>query len=365
MHRSWLQSERAQSEHDRRYLACLARHGPSVSGAPNGSPRVATDGLSRALVEETLPGDGEVQDEEFPFDARTDRSAIVDALRCRGRPDPSRTGSKPFEVDFEAPGLERCMIDLAKVEAETGGRMRLKLGVLALMCLAVGMFTAGTEAASRETFRCQGQAATMVGKPGPDRIVGTSRADVIVARGGADIINGGGGDDLICAGSGDDTVNGGGGSDRIYGEANDDQLTGGPGVDILNGGFGSDLCSLGDEHSACEREPGVAPFRIREGVYSTSYGKMRFDQTGTSVTAAYTVEDGRIPDGVLDFRTRKLVGHWIEPSSARNCGALRNGTAYWGRLEFTFSEDGTSYSGVWGYCDEKPTRGWTATWESR
>ena len=82
---------------------------------------------------------------------------------------------------------------------------------------------------------------------------------------------------------------------------------------------------------------------------------MRFNQAGTSVTAAYTGEDGVIPDGVLDFRSRKLVGHWVEPRSARNCGVKRGGTTYWGRLEFTFSEDGASYDGVWGYCDEKPT----------
>ena len=159
-------------------------------------------------------------------------------------------------------------------------------------------------------------------------------------------------------------VNGGSGTDRIFGEAGNDELTGGPGVDILNGGPGSDLCTLGDEHSACEREPGVEPFLIREGVYKTSYGLMRFNQAGTSVTAAYTGEDGVIPDGVLDFRSRKLVGHWVEPRSARNCGVKRGGTTYWGRLEFTFSEDGASYDGVWGYCDEKPTRRWTATWVS-
>jgi hypothetical protein len=243
--------------------------------------------------------------------------------------------------------------------------MRLKLVLMAVaLAAAVAIGVTGTQAAPQLKFRCQGKVATIVGKPGPDKIVGTSGADVIVARGGADTVNGGGGSDLICAGTGNDTVNGGSGADVVLGEAGDDSLTGGPGLDLLNGGPGNDLCSVGDEHKACEREPGVEPFLIREGIYKTTYGDMRFSQTGTNVTAAYTGEDGTIPDGELDFRTRNLVGRWSEPSSAKNCGVKWNGTPYWGRLVFTFSEDGSSYTGVWGYCDEKPTRAWTGTWTS-
>lgn len=243
--------------------------------------------------------------------------------------------------------------------------MRLRLGlVTAGVAAAVAFGVAGTHAASQLTLRCQGELATIVGKPGPDKIVGTSRADVIVARGGADIIDSGGGNDLICAGAGNDTVDAGSGADIVLGEAGDDSLTGGPGLDMLNGGHGNDLCAVGDEHKACEREPGVGPFLIREGVYKTTYGEMRFSQTGTNVTAAYTGEDGTIPDGELDFRTRKLVGRWSEPRSAKDCGVTWNGTPYWGRLVFTFSDDGSSYTGVWGYCDEKPTRAWTGTWTS-
>ena len=122
---------------------------------------------------------------------------------------------------------------------------------------------------------------------------------------------------------------------------------------------------FGDAHADCEREPGAAAFVIRDGVYKTTYGNMRFDQEGTSITAAYTGEDGEIPDGVLDYRTRTLVGHWIEPSAAQKCSVQQGGTFYWGQLRFTFSADGTTYKGVWGYCDEKPTRGWTATWISK
>ena len=55
---------------------------------------------------------------------------------------------------------------------------------------------------------------------------------------------------------------------------------------------------------------------------------MRFNQEGTSVTAAYMREDGEIPDGVLSYKDPGvLVGHWIEPSSARKCAVPVGGTS--------------------------------------
>ena len=237
-------------------------------------------------------------------------------------------------------------------------------------CLAFCVFTALAAfaisgASGAANLHCGGKVATIVGKPGADKLIGTNGADVIFAGGGNDTISGLGGDDVICAGPGKDVVNGGGGADSIFGDAGDDELLGGAGLDALVGGAGSDLCAIGDAHTDCEREPGATEFVIRDGVYKTSYGNMRFDQEGTSITAAYTGEDGEIPDGVLNYKTRTLVGHWVEPGSARKCSTMQGGTYYWGRLQFTFSADGSGYQGVWGYCEDKPTRGWSATWTSK
>ena len=247
-----------------------------------------------------------------------------------------------------------------------GGRkrafVRWALGGLTVVSF---LGVSGAVAGSGANPRCDGQVATIVGTARADGLVGTNRADVIVARGGNDTVSGLGGNDVVCGGLGKDVIDGGGGTDTIFGDAGDDDLNGGSGVDALDGGAGSDLCTIGDAHANCEREPGVEEFSIRDGVYRTTYGNMRFDQEGTSVEAAYTGEDGKIPDGVLNYRTRTLVGHWIEPRSGRKCSVSRGGTPYWGRLEFTFSADGGSYNGVWGYCDDKPTRGWTATWISQ
>jgi Ca2+-binding RTX toxin-like protein len=238
------------------------------------------------------------------------------------------------------------------------------LAIWTLGALTIFAFVEASEAFGKRgaTPRCNGQVATIVGTGRADKLIGTNGVDVIVARGGNDTISGLGGNDVICGGPGKDVINGGGGVDTILGEAGDDELNGGPGVDVLNGGRGNDQCTVGDAHTDCEREPGVAEFVIRDGIYKTSYGDMRFDQEGTSITAAYTGENGEIPDGVLNYKTRALVGHWIEPSSARKCSVKVGGTYYWGRLQFVFSPDGESYKGVWGYCEEKPTRSWTATW---
>jgi hypothetical protein len=72
---------------------------------------------------------------------------------------------------------------------------------------------------------CLGITATVVGRPGIDRVVGTSRNDVIITLGGNDTIQPGLGDDLVCAGDGNDVIVGGA-DDRIVGAQGDDAIVG-------------------------------------------------------------------------------------------------------------------------------------------
>jgi hypothetical protein len=81
---------------------------------------------------------------------------------------------------------------------------------------------------------------TMVGSPGDDRLVGTSRRDVICGRGGSDRIVGRGGDDLVLGGRGRDRLVGGTGNDRLSGGDANDVLEGGDGTDVVLGGAGND-----------------------------------------------------------------------------------------------------------------------------
>jgi Ca2+-binding RTX toxin-like protein len=113
----------------------------------------------------------------------------------------------------------------------------------------------GAEAAQA----CAGHRATIVGTPGPDRIVGKRASDVIAGLGGNDVIvDGPNGNDVLCGdggrdrlvashgndrlygGGGRDVASGGQGNDRLYGGGKDDVLLGGSGNDRIGGGGGAD-----------------------------------------------------------------------------------------------------------------------------
>jgi hypothetical protein len=101
---------------------------------------------------------------------------------------------------------------------------------------------------------CKGEAVTLRGTLGDDRLRGTRKADVIVTGGGDDTVTGRSGDDIVCGGSGDDHIMGGGGSDLLLGQK---------GKDVLAGGAGTDACHGGVETKACEDgkpgETGISP----------------------------------------------------------------------------------------------------------
>lgn len=121
-------------------------------------------------------------------------------------------------------------------------------GSLAL-ALALGVLPPFVGAATSAGEMCQGQAATIVGTPEQEDVVGTEGDDVIVSGGAARVIALGG-DDVICleesprfsetrvdAGPGDDTVEapGPGAHQAVLGTGND-QYDGGAGSDIVRAG---------------------------------------------------------------------------------------------------------------------------------
>ena len=126
-------------------------------------------------------------------------------------------------------------------------RFRILVATALVGAAALG----GSGAASgAPTYWCYGEAATIVGTPGDDELIGREdTADVIVGLGGDDIIRGAedvtgvtAPGDRLCGGSGADYIRGGVGNDRIQGGADDDNLDGSYGVDFLTqGGAGNDL----------------------------------------------------------------------------------------------------------------------------
>ncbi len=85
-----------------------------------------------------------------------------------------------------------------------------------------------------------GQAATVVGGAGAEKLTGTPGDDVIAGFAGRDRIRGLGGDDVICGGRGGDRVLGGAGDDVLRGNKGPDRIGGGPGRDDCGGGKGRD-----------------------------------------------------------------------------------------------------------------------------
>jgi Glycosyl hydrolase catalytic core/RTX calcium-binding nonapeptide repeat (4 copies)/Bacterial Ig-like domain len=102
--------------------------------------------------------------------------------------------------------------------------------------------------------RCHRVAATLIGSPRGDRLLGTNGPDVIVGFGGDDRIIGRGGRDRICARRGDDQVAAGRGDDRILGGGGSDSVWGGAGRDTIWGASGFDLCwgALASRGFRCE-----------------------------------------------------------------------------------------------------------------
>lgn len=114
-------------------------------------------------------------------------------------------------------------------------------------------------AANLESPPCRGNAPTMVGTSGSEKLVGTPRRDVIVGLAGKDSIFGLGGNDLVCGNSGADRINGGRGKDRLLGQAGRDTLKGGGGRDNLKGGGARDVCKGGaaNDLAKCEVEKSI------------------------------------------------------------------------------------------------------------
>lgn len=100
------------------------------------------------------------------------------------------------------------------------------------------------------------------------------------------------------------------------------------------------------------------PAQVAGVVWNTTYGDMTLRAEGDRVVGSYSIEDGTI---VGQFNGSTLVGMWVEPSSARSCSTTVDGSKYWGRIEFTFNEDYSGFSGRWNYCDADPSRSWTGS----
>ncbi len=102
--------------------------------------------------------------------------------------------------------------------------------------------------------------------------------------------------------------------------------------------------------------PSISQAFDLSGTYSSSEGVITFQQNGDRVVGRYTNDNGELT-GLMFGNI--FEGFWIEDGSDRRCATPKNGRYHWGRATFTFNNKG--FSGIWGYCDDKPSRSWGGT----
>ena len=56
---------------------------------------------------------------------------------------------------------------------------------------------------------------------------------------------------------------------------------------------------------------------------------------------------------------QQLDGYWVNDISAVACDTQRDGSVYWGFVEFTFDPALEHFDGLWQYCEEEPAFAWS------
>ena len=135
---------------------------------------------------------------------------------------------------------------------------------------------------ARAAETCGGQAATIVGTDGPDRLVGTPGRDVVWAGNGDDYVEALDGSDVVCGGVGSDTILGGAGDDTIFGgvdafwiDGRGDHKVG----DVIDPGPGNDTVDpVADQRRSRDE---TIPDRV---TYATSSVPVKVDLSATATT---------------------------------------------------------------------------------
>ncbi|MFI5895591.1 hypothetical protein ACIA5D_36405 [Actinoplanes sp. NPDC051513] len=121
--------------------------------------------------------------------------------------------------------------------------MKAREAALAAAMISTGLAGAAwlpASAAAAVPAAANGQACTVIGTNGNDRLRATHAREVVCGLGGNDTLIGGSGKDVLDGGPGTDTVSGGPGTDILYGGSGNDKLAGGAGNDVVDGGAGND-----------------------------------------------------------------------------------------------------------------------------
>jgi hypothetical protein len=92
------------------------------------------------------------------------------------------------------------------------------------------------------------------------------------------------------------------------------------------------------------------------GVWQTDFGVITIGTDGYG-----TYDDFGEPSHITFTHTdpQTIDGYWVEQSSQRECDTEMNGSRHWGRLHVVFDPAFNTFRGVWGYCNDEPSTGWS------
>ncbi len=154
--------------------------------------------------------------------------------------------------------------------------------------------------------------ATIQGRGGDDRIVGSNGAETIQGGSGNDSLSGNAGNDLLDGGDGNDSLNGGDGNDT---------LDGGAGIDVLDGGNGGDtyLWFAGDGRDAYKDSGSSGTDRIVasdtanfDGLQSLfSKATSGIDRIESITGSDFNIRGDNVAADIWDFTNVTLVGATI------------------------------------------------------
>jgi hypothetical protein len=82
---------------------------------------------------------------------------------------------------------------------------------------------------------------------------------------------------------------------------------------------------------------------------------------GDDDTVTATFDNGGKFSVKGNMNNPNYVGFWTDTE----CDAEKDGTKYWGKIEFAMSDAGRTYTGKWGSCDAAPDQAFVAKWDGK
>lgn len=89
------------------------------------------------------------------------------------------------------------------------------------------------------------------------------------------------------------------------------------------------------------------------GSWLTTEGIVPFTQSGRTLTGTYPLNNGRMR---LTVTGDTAEGFWAQSDSVHRCTKTKDGSHYWGAVQFKIDPGGQSFNGRRNYCGWRPSQ---------